>query len=259
LNEIINPEDDSALLELAAELEAALVLAEEEATAAGKETPCATMVTPKGRFSKNSIVSRRNKCLGAGIKLDLGRLRKIALNGALTAQKREDESVPVSMEAVEQEMGEVCPGDFIALAFKGDGAESVWIQKVVRMRYEETRTTKKDKCRRVRNEVLKKASLTDARSKGLTFLGSWLTPVKGKTNLFVHNSINTAMEPTANDFFHISAYLGHCDVAVHQSGEKEGKYFLSDPSQMERFIHDAEMLQSNQPGEKLIRRSVTKT
>ena len=83
--------------------------------------------------------------------------------------------------------------------------------------------------------------------------------MKGKTNLFVHNSINTAMEPTANDFFHISVCLGHCDVAVHQSGEKEGMYFLSDPSQMERFIHDAEMLQSNQPGEKLIRRSVTKT
>jgi hypothetical protein len=116
LNEITSPEvqeapceDDSALLELAAELEVALVLAEEEATAAGKETPCATMVTPKGRFSKNSIVSRRNKCLGAGIKLDPGRvdrrLRKIALNGALTAQKREDESVLVSMEAVEQDCG----------------------------------------------------------------------------------------------------------------------------------------------------------
>ena len=66
----------------------------------------------------------------------------------------------------------------------------------------------------------------------------------GKENLFTHNEAKTCMEPTANDFFPISAYLGHCDVAVHQSGVNVGKYFLSDATQMRRFILDAQMLQT---------------
>ena len=244
-------EDDTVLVELVGELEAQLVLADDVTARAGEKSfnpqvVTGTMLTPKGRFSKNSVVSRRNKCIGKGVKLDLGRLRKITLNGFITAAKREAENATFSMEAVEQEMKEVGPGDFIALAFQGEGKDSVWIQKVVRMRYEENKKAKRagSKERLVRQEVLRKANLSDARSKNLTFLGSWLTPVPGKENLFTHNEAKTCMEPTANDFFPISAYLGHCDVAVHQSGVNVGKYFLSDATQMRRFMLDAQMLQT---------------
>ena len=56
----------------------------------------------------------------------------------------------------------------------------------------------------------------------------------------------TCMEPTANDYFSVSAYLGHCDVDVYATGPDAGLYYLSDSSQMARFIQDAKLLQKGQ-------------
>ena len=239
-----DPSVEATLLELVDDLEGQLAAAVHE----GPIKIVSTMVTPTGRYSKKSLISRKNKSRVDGIKLDLGRLRKITLNGAITAEKREKENQSLDLQLVEQEMAEVTPGDFIALAFEGTGEDSVWLQKVVRMRYEEKRATKKDdtKQRKVRDEVIKKASLKDRRAPGLFFLGSWLTPIKGRDNMFAHNHGMTCMEPTANDYFSVSAYLGHCDVDVYATGPDAGLYYLSDPSQMARFTQDAKLLQKGQ-------------
>jgi hypothetical protein len=75
--------------------------------------------------------------------MDFGRLRKIAENGKLTAtkavrQNAEDASVlTLDMSEAEQSMQLIAPGDFVALAFEGQGSDSVWILKIVRMHHEE--------------------------------------------------------------------------------------------------------------------------
>jgi hypothetical protein len=203
--------------------------------------------TPKGRFAKASIVSRHRKCQRNLVKMDFGRLRKIAENGKLTAvkaerQNAEDASVlTLDMSEAEQSMQLIAPGDFVALAFEGKGSDSVWMLKIVRMHYDEEITVKKTGGKRKRRAEERKAvSLSAPRSKTLTLMGTWLTPVEGKKNRYSHDDQATAMDPTANVPFPISAYLGHCDVGYDP---EDHLFLLRDPSQMTRFQEDAKAVQ----------------
>lgn len=43
----------------------------------------------------------------------------------------------------------------------------------------------------------------------------------------------------------MSARLGHCDVDVVQEGKDKGLFYLSDSTQMDRFVLDAKLAQPN--------------
>jgi hypothetical protein len=164
----VDVEDENVFVELVGELHHDQLTKAADSSAVPHAT---TMVTLSGRYSKNSVVSRKNKCIG--------RLRKITINGTITAAKRDAENRPVDMAVVEQPMSCAGPGDFIALAFEGEGRDPVWIQKTVRMRHEGSIATKRDpsKSTHKKEEIPQRAPLSGPRSSTLTFLGSWLTPV----------------------------------------------------------------------------------
>jgi hypothetical protein len=63
--------------------------------------------------------------------------------------------------------------------------------------------------------------------------------------MYQHNEAATVLAATANDFFPVSAYLGHCDVDVFQEGKDKGLFYLTDATQMDRFVADAKLVQPN--------------
>jgi hypothetical protein len=63
--------------------------------------------------------------------------------------------------------------------------------------------------------------------------------------MYQHLEAATVLAAAANDFPPVSACLGHCDVDVVQEGKDKGLFYLSDSTQMDRFVLDAKLAQPN--------------